>query len=1798
MNGYRLSPVQRLAYTGARELVRARVRLDRPLDAARLQAAVDAVVARHEALRLTLVHHPGLRVPLQDVDDARSVTVGAAGELSVTLTDDALELAAAPLVADPASLRLVLADLATAYAGGSLAEDPDALQFLDVSEWQFDERQQAGLPATPDVPAARLVTPHGDDAAEESVAEVPLGPLTAAADAAGVTVPSLLLAAWALTLSRRAEPPAGADDAELVLARWSDGRHADGTVAVVGPLGGYAPLRLRLPLPAAPKQLLDEVRGAERPAEETFHLLEPVGVDSAAVAGFAAVPAVDPATLAALGATDVRVSAPPPVGGPHLTAVLDAGTATLRVTGGRQLREGLLAVLGTLPAALTDGAPLALLGAAETRWLVEAAGPASDAPTRTLADLLHGGLAAADPDAEAVVAADGAYTFGELRRLADGVAAGLVERGLHGGRRVGVLATRSRDTVVAFLGVLRAGAVFVPLDPAAPPRRLAELARAVDAGLVLGDRPVAGVPHAGVAELAATAATAALPETRPTDPAYVIFTSGSTGTPRPVLVSHGSAAHLAHALERVVYPNAPAGARVAVNAPLTFDASVKQLVQLGHGRSLYLVPEEARRDGVELAALLAAHRVDVLDLTPSQLRILLAADGVAAGRAALPGVLLLGGEPVPADLWDAVAALPGVRAVNLYGPTEATVDATSAEITAGDPPTIGRPLPGTGAWVLDGQLRPVPPGAAGELCLTGPQLADGYLGDPEATARRFVPAALPSGRVERVYRTGDRVRFDARGRLTYLGRLDDQVKVNGFRIEPGEVAAVLREHPGVADAAVVARDDDGHGARLVAYVTPAGGPPAVDVDRVVGINPHETRYLYDEIFRQQVYLRDGVVLRAGATVFDVGANIGMFSLFVHAVCPDATIHAFEPVPSVVEALRRNVATFGVPATVHPHGLAATPGEVDFTYYPGYAMMSGHAEYADPAAEQAVIRRFLANERDRGEADRDALLDRVDELLTERFAPDRLSVAVRPLSDVIDEVAPERIDLLKIDVQRAEADVLAGIREAHWPLVAQVAMEVHDGVGTATEGRLDELIAFFEERGFTVLTRQDDLLEGTDRYTLHAVRPEYADDPRPAVTAAPADGEPLDARLAAWLPERLPAHLVPAAVVVLDALPLTGNGKLDRAALPAPERGRRAAGPGVAPANRAEEILAEAWREVLGLETVGVTDSFFALGGDSIRSIQMQVAAARRGLSFRLRDIFAHQSIRELVDHGEITLADPDAGEPTAGAAPAAASPVDGARPVDGDRSTGPAAARPERGADTLLAAADRDRLPASVVDAYPMTALQQGMVYHCELTGDPAMYHNVTAHRVDAPLDPAALRAAFAALVAAHPVLRTGFALDGYAEPLQLVHADAPADVPVDALADADPAARAAHVDALIAAERARPFDWERPPLVRLHAVDEGADGFTLVVAEHHVVLDGWSLDLFLRALLADHERRRAGRPAPPAPAALPPHHHVAAERAALADPATRRFWLDGPGAAPPLLLGGPGPRITVTRPVPLDDDVTDRVAEAARAAGVPVKSYLLAVHLRALGETAGRDDVVSGLVVGGRPEGAGSDATLGLFLNTLPVTATLRGRPLAELAGDAWHAERSLMGHHRFPLAEIVRAGGAGPRFDSFFNYTHFHADDRAGPRVVASRVTTVDVGFSLAVDVAVVPDTGRLALALQYDGRRFDADWADRLVATFTRLLATEPTAALPPAGPPADPPTDARSRWSARVAGAWRDVLGVTPRSAATTFAAAGGDSLRALRLVRTLRQRYGTGLTLAEFADLADFGALVERVARDG
>jgi amino acid adenylation domain-containing protein len=441
------------------------------------------------------------------------------------------------------------------------------------------------------------------------------------------------------------------------------------------------------------------------------------------------------------------------------------------------------------------------------------------------------------PDAPAVAAADGTLSFAELDARSARLAHAL--RGLGAGpeRRVGLMVERGTGLLAGILGILRAGAAYVPLDPAQPPARLEQLAAECGLAAAVSQASLAGrvpLPAERVVRLDSDAAAlAALPAEAPgvaMDPrcaAYVIHTSGSTGRPKGVTVAHASVLDLAAALEAEVYRGLGGPLRVSLNAPPVFDGSVKQWIQLLRGHALHVVPEAARAEPERLLAWLAAHEVNVLDCTPTLLRGLLAA-GLGAPGTHAPRLVLSGGEALDPAAWAALRALPATRVCNLYGPTEFTVDATAGWVHDSAAPGIGRPLPGTGLRLLDAGLGPVPDGEPGEVCLAGERLARGYLGRPELTAERFVPdpgAERPGGRM---YRTGDRARRGPDGWLEYLGRTDDQVKIRGVRIEPGEAAAVLREHPALRDAAVVARPDGPGGeARLVAYtVARAGAAPA------------------------------------------------------------------------------------------------------------------------------------------------------------------------------------------------------------------------------------------------------------------------------------------------------------------------------------------------------------------------------------------------------------------------------------------------------------------------------------------------------------------------------------------------------------------------------------------------------------------------------------------------------------------------------------------------------------------------------------------------------------------------------------------------------------------------------------------------------------------------------------------------------------------------------------------------------------------------------------------------------------
>ncbi|WP_328537477.1 FkbM family methyltransferase [Streptomyces sp. NBC_00344] len=254
---------------------------------------------------------------------------------------------------------------------------------------------------------------------------------------------------------------------------------------------------------------------------------------------------------------------------------------------------------------------------------------------------------------------------------------------------------------------------------------------------------------------------------------------------------------------------------------------------------------------------------------------------------------------------------------------------------------------------------------------------------------------------------------------------------------------------------------------------------------IAGLNRDETSQLYQEIFIHRSYLSGGIRLdTADPVIFDVGANIGMFSLFAASICPDTTVYAFEPMPPIFEKLRLNVAGLGAHVKLFEYGLSDTERRLPFTFYPGFSTMSVQRSYADTAADRALVRRSMVQA---GAATGDGLDAFLDEMLDFRLREVTHECVVRRMSDVIDEQGVERIDLLKIDVQRAEADVLRGLEERHWELVRQIAVEVHDEPGTRTEGRLDTMVGRLRRRGFRVVTEQAQELAGTDRHMLFAVR---------------------------------------------------------------------------------------------------------------------------------------------------------------------------------------------------------------------------------------------------------------------------------------------------------------------------------------------------------------------------------------------------------------------------------------------------------------------------------------------------------------------------------------------------------------------------------------------------------------------------------------------------------------------------------------------------------------------------------------
>jgi amino acid adenylation domain-containing protein len=444
--------------------------------------------------------------------------------------------------------------------------------------------------------------------------------------------------------------------------------------------------------------------------------------------------------------------------------------------------------------------------------------------------------AARTPEATAVVFCDQQWSYRELNTHADAMAARLRAAGVGPGTYVAICLHRSLELMATLFGILKAGGAYIPLDPAYPAERLTFMVDdAKPAVIVVSKQTATLFPHTAAklfrvdrAETDPTSETVLKTPVPPqsTDPAYVLYTSGSTGKPKGVVITHRNVSNFFTAMDGVI--GTTPGVWLAVTS-INFDISVFELFwTLARGFRIVLQEEgqwaSAGGSKFSLPAQLKRHGVTHLQCTPSLASMLICdSESVAALRPVQR--FMVGGEPLPLDLAHRLTKIISGDLINLYGPTETTVWSASQHIRRNENQIlIGRPVANNRLYILDPERELIPTGSVGELYIGGDGLAQGYLNRPDITAERFITHEFAPGQSERLYRTGDLARYTRDGRIEFMGRVDQQIKIRGVRVELGEIEVVLREHPDIRDAVVVVQEDEADDKRLVAYVIASVDP--------------------------------------------------------------------------------------------------------------------------------------------------------------------------------------------------------------------------------------------------------------------------------------------------------------------------------------------------------------------------------------------------------------------------------------------------------------------------------------------------------------------------------------------------------------------------------------------------------------------------------------------------------------------------------------------------------------------------------------------------------------------------------------------------------------------------------------------------------------------------------------------------------------------------------------------------------------------------------------------------------------
>ncbi|NEQ41320.1 MAG: amino acid adenylation domain-containing protein, partial [Okeania sp. SIO3I5] len=580
------------------------------------------------------------------------------------------------------------------------------------------------------------------------------------------------------------------------------------------------------------------------------------------------------------------------------------------------------------------------------------------------------------------------------------------------------------------------------------------------------------------------------------------------------------------------------------------------------------------------------------------------------------------------------------------------------------------------------------------------------------------------------------------------------------------------------------------------------------------------------------------------------------------------------------------------------------------------------------------------------------------------------------------------------------------------------------------------------------------------------------------------------RLREDIQQKLPEFMVPSAFLFLENLPLTPNGKIDRKALSKIDvQSSELKTNFVAPRTIEEELLAEIWSKVLAVEEVGVYDNFFALGGDSLLSVQVLALAKKSGLEFSLQQLFKHQTINDLVKvlhRSELSLN------------------------------------RVKTAPFSLISEEDRQSLPNGIEDAYPLTKLQLGMVFHSEYAPTSGVYHDLLSYFLQAPLNIEILHSTIKEIVARHPVLRTSISLTQFSQPLQLVHSQVIIELPVDDISDLSLDEQENTIATWIEQEKQNPFVWENAPLFSFHIHIRSSETFNLTLNCHHSILDGWSVATLMTELLQQYLFLLGEKVSPlQTPPSITLRDYVAVEQEILQSQEQQKYWREklADFTVTKLSLQTSAQKHNSLEQVKVQEveisaDLSIKLKELARRIGVPLKSVLLAAHLRAIAFLSNQTDIITGVATHGRPAEEDSERMLGVFLNTIPWRSHLNGGSWIELIRQTFEQERESLPFQQYPLAQVQQDLELGDSlFETIFNYVNFH---------VYQRLSSIDklkllgvqffeqTNFPLAVQFSTNSTTSQICLVLNYTLDKFSSEQIKRISGYYSAILmamATQP-------------------------------------------------------------------------------------------